>query len=169
MEFARRGRGVSLDALRGVARDIATNPIVFSLVLGLAGRMAGLELPALPERLLALLGQAAVPAALFALGMILSTFRLGGESRTLGIVMTLKLLALPALTYVLAAHVFALPPMFVAVTVLHAAMPVGANVFLFVTRYDRSTAAVSASILASTLTAVVTISVLLALLGAGGR
>jgi malonate transporter and related proteins len=169
MEFARRGRGLSLDALGGVAKDIATNPIVLSLLLGLAGRMAGLELPALPERLLALLGQAAVPAALFALGMILSTFKLGGEGRTLGIVMMLKLFALPALAYLMAAHVFALPPLFVAVTVLHAAMPVGANVFLFVTRYDRSTAAVSASIVASTLAAVVTVSVLLVLLGAGGR
>jgi hypothetical protein len=169
IEFARRGSAMSFNALGGVAKDLATNPIVFSLVLGLAGRAAGLELPAVPDRILALLGQAGVPAALFALGMVLSTFRLGGEGATLGLVAALKLFVLPALAYVLAAHVFALPPLVVAVIVLHAAMPVGANPFLFATRYDRSTGAISAAIVASTLAAVVTISTLLVLLGAGGK
>jgi malonate transporter and related proteins len=57
----------------------------------------------------------------------------------------------------------------VAVLVMHCAMPVGANPFLFATRYDRSPATISAAIVASTLVAVVTVSALLAALGAGGR
>jgi malonate transporter and related proteins len=169
IEFARRGRAMSFDALGGVAKDLATNPIILSLVLGLAGRAVGLELPAVPDRILVLLGQAGVPAALFALGLVLASFRLGGEGTTLGLVAGLKLFAQPATAYVLAAHVFALPPLVVAVVVMHAAMPVGANPFLFAQRYERSTSPISAAIVASTLAAVVTVSALLVALGAGGR
>jgi malonate transporter and related proteins len=169
MEIARRGRAMSLGALGGVVRDLAANPIILSLVFGLAGRVAGLSLPEMPDRMLQLLGQAGVPTALFALGMVLSTFKLGGEKVTLVAIGMLKLFAMPLAAYVLAQHVFALPPLFVAVLVMHCAMPVGANPFLFATRYDRSPATISASIVASTLVAVVTVSGLLVALGAGGR
>jgi hypothetical protein len=54
----------------------------------------------------------------------------------------------------------------VAVAVLHAAMPIGANAFLFANRYDRSAATISAGIVASTLIAVATTSVLLLVLAA---
>jgi hypothetical protein len=141
IEFARRGSAMSFAALGGVAKDLIANPIILSLVLGIASRGLGLELPAVPDRIFALLG----------------------------LVAALKLFALPALAYVLAAHVFALPPLVVAVIVLHAAMPVGANPFLFATRYERGTGPISAAIVASTLAAVVTVSVLLLLLGAGAR
>jgi malonate transporter and related proteins len=166
MEIARRGRAMSLGALGGVVRDLAANPIILSLVFGLAGRVAGLSLPEMPDRMLQLLGQAGVPTALFALGMVLSTFKLGGEKVTLVAIGMLKLFAMPLAAYVLAQHVFALPPLFVAVLVMHCAMPVGANPFLFATRYDRSPATISASIVASTLVAVVTVSGLLVALGA---
>jgi malonate transporter and related proteins len=168
MEIARRGRDMSISALGGVFRDLAANPIILSLVFGLAGRAAGVTLPAMPDRLFALLGQAGVPTALFALGMVLATFRLGGEKPTLAAICALKLFAMPALAYLLAQHVFGLPPLFTAVLIMHCAMPVGANPFLFATRYDRSPATISAAIVASTLVAVITVSALLAALGAGG-
>lgn len=169
MEIARRGRDLSLDALRGVVRDLLTNPVVLSLLLGLIGRAFGLSLPEMPDRMLLLLGQAGVPSALFALGMVLATFRLGGENASLFAIGSFKLLAMPALAYVMAQHVFGLPPLFVAVMVLHAAMPVGANAFIFATQYNRSPATTSAAIVSTTMIAVVTVSLLLAMLGAGAR
>jgi predicted permease len=164
IELARRGRAMSFTALSGVGRDLVVNPIILSMVLGVAGRLIGLELPAVPDRIIMLLGQAGVPTALFALGLMLATFRLGGEGAAVGAIAALKLLALPALAYVLAAHVFALPPLAVAVMVLHAAMPVGANPFLFAARYESSTGPISAAIVGSTLAAVVTVSALLVVL-----
>lgn len=169
MEIARRGRAMSFAALGGVARDLAVNPVILSLMLGLAGRTVGLSLPDVPDRLFALLGQAGVPTALFALGMVLSTFRLGGENRTLVAICGIKLLAMPIVAYVMAQHVFALPPLFVAALVLHSAMPVGANAFLFATQYGRSPATVSAAIVSTTMLGVVTVSALLVFLGIGGR
>jgi malonate transporter and related proteins len=161
MEAARRGRNISLDALGGVVRDLAANTIVMSLVFGLAGRALGLTLPAMPDKILALLGQAAVPVALFALGMALSAFKPAGEGRTLTLLTVLKLGLYPALAYVFSRHLFDLPPLWVALTVLMAAMPVGANAFLFASRYDRSAATVSAAIAVSTILAVATVSLLL--------
>jgi malonate transporter and related proteins len=167
MEVVRRGRAMSFAALGGVMRDLVTNPIILALVIGLLGRIAGLRLPHVPDQLLALLGQAGVPTALFALGMVLSTFKLGGERPTLGAIGVLKLVVMPAVAYGLAHHVFGLPPLVVAVLVLHCAMPVGANPFLFASRYDQSPATVSAAIVATTLVAVITVSaLLLALAGA---
>jgi malonate transporter and related proteins len=169
MELTRRGRAISPAALGGVLKDLALNPIVLSLVLGLAGRAMGLALPSVPDRILALLGQAAVPTALFALGMALSAFRPAGESRAIGVLAALKLGAYPLLAYVFAAHVFALPPLWVALATLQAAMPIGANAFLFASRYDTSSATISAAIAVSTIAAVGTVSALLLLLaGAGG-
>jgi malonate transporter and related proteins len=164
IELARRGRALSVASLGGVGRDLVANPIILSTVLGMAGRAVGLELPVVPDRIIMLLGQAGVPTALFALGLMLATFRLGAEGAVVGVAAGLKLLALPALAYVLAAHVVALPPLAVAVIVLHAAMPVGANPFLFAARYERSTGPISAAIVASTVIAVVTVSALLLVL-----
>jgi malonate transporter and related proteins len=164
IEIARRGRDISTDALKAVFKDLATNPIILSLVLGAAGRAAGLTLPDAPDRFIALLGQAGVPVALFALGMVLAGFRVSGETQTIAALSAFKLLALPALVYVSAAHVFVLPPQWTVVLVLQAAMPVGANVFLFAARYERSAPTVSAAIVVSTVVAVVTVSAMLLVL-----
>jgi malonate transporter and related proteins len=170
MEGAKRGRNISLSAFGDVARDLATNTIILAMLLGLLGRATGLVIPAVPDKILVLLGQAGVPVALFALGMALTNFRAGGESRTVGFLMLFKLALLPTFVYLLTAHVFALPPLWIAIAVLHAAMPVGANPFLFAQHYGRSAATISAAILVSTLTAVLTVSALLVfLLGMLGR
>lgn len=170
MEFAKQGRSLSLASLGDVMKDLATNTIILAMVLGLAGRAVGLKIPAVPDQILVLLGQAGVPTALFALGMALASFRIGGETRTVGLLLILKLALLPALVYVMAAHVLALPPLWIAIAVLHAAMPVGANPFLFASQHERSAATVSAAIVVSTLVAVVTVSgVLVVLLGMLGR
>jgi malonate transporter and related proteins len=164
MEVAKRGRAMSLASLGGVVKDLATNTIILSLVLGLGGRAMGLTLHAVPDRILALLGQAGVPTALFALGMALASFRVAGETKAIGLMLVLKLALYPALAYGLAAHVFQLPPLWTALVTLQAAMPVGANAYLFAARYDRSAATISAAIAVSTLVAVVSVSGLLVFL-----
>jgi malonate transporter and related proteins len=167
MEVAKRGKAMSLASLGGVVKDLATNTIIIALVLGLAGRAMGLTLPAVPDRIFMMLGQAGVPTALFALGMALASFKVAGETKAIGLMMVLKLALYPALAYVFAAHVFQLPPLWTALVVLQAAMPVGANAYLFAARYERSAATVSAAIAVSTLVAVVSVSGLLVVVLAG--
>jgi malonate transporter and related proteins len=170
MEAAKRGRDMSLTALSSVVKDLASNTIILSLILGLVGRAFDWSLPAVPDRILALLGQAAVPTALFAMGMALANFKGAGEGRSLGALALLKLGLFPALAYAFAAHVFVLPPLWIALVVLQAAMPVGANAFLFAARYESSASTISAAIAVSTLLAVITVSMLLlVLIGLTGR
>lgn len=168
MEAMRREAGGSaLKALSGVVLDLLRNPIVMSLVLGTAGRLAGLVLPPIVDRWLELLASAAIPAALFALGCSLARFEIKGQRGTLAVIMTVKLLLFPLLVYALARHVIELPAVWTAVAVLFAAMPVGANAFLFASKYERAVNSVSGSIAISTLIAVFTLTGLLYALRSG--
>lgn len=162
-----RGSGTVGYALLRVLGDLLRNPIVMALVAGTAARMAGLTLVGLPDRILAILGEAAVPSALFALGTSLVRFEIRGQRATLITMLVLKLLVFPAVAFALATVVFDLPPLLVAVVTMFAAMPVGANAYLFAARYERATGSVSAAVAISTTISAATVSAVLYLLGAG--
>lgn len=149
---------------RDLAKDLATNPIVFGVVLGSLWRATGLGLNEVPDKLLSMLGTAGIPASLFALGASLSRYSIRGDLDAMGLVLALKLLLFPVAAYILAVHVFALPPMAANAVVLLAACPTGANAFLFAQRYDSAVGPVSASVAAGTVIAAFTISVLFALM-----
>ena len=57
---------------------------------------------------------------------------------------------MPALVWVMAAHVFALPPVWVGTAVIMAATPTGMNAYLFAAKYDAGVASVSSTIVLST-------------------
>jgi malonate transporter and related proteins len=153
--------GSPLLALRGVLFDLLRNPIVLPLIAGTLWRFTELGIPRLLDRLLEMLAGAAVPAALFALGMSLAAYEIKGQTRTLSLIILLKMFAFPALVFVLGTWVFELPPLWLAIALLFAAMPVGANAFLFATRYERAVNSVSAAIALSTAIAVVTTAIVL--------
>jgi malonate transporter and related proteins len=148
-------------AIRAILLDLLRNPIVLALLIGSFWRVAALPVPLLADRLLALLAQGAVPAALFALGMGLSTYEIKGQTATLSVITLLKLFVFPAIAAVVSIYVFDLPTLWIAIMLLFTAMPVGANPFLFATRYERGIGSISAAIAVSTAIAVVTISMLL--------
>lgn len=162
---------LSLGAGRGwrrllpdTARSLAYNPIILALLGGIAYGQTGLALPGAAERFLALLGTAAAPCALFALGASLTRFELRGDLKeTLGIV-AMKLLVHPAVAALMAFQVFALPPLPAAVAILTAACPVGANVFIMSRQYDIYLGRSASAVLISTAASLVTLTLLLAIL-----
>jgi len=158
-----QGSTFQLTALAGVTRDVFLNPIVLPLILGTIGREAGLVLPSIADKLLSLLQQAAVPTALVALGTSLVSFQLKGQRATISVILLLKMLVFPALVF-FGTRGLDLPPVWIAVATVLAAMPVGANAYLFASRYDRAVGSTSAAVAASTAFAVVTVSVTLYLL-----
>ena len=165
-EWAGRGRGRPLAViLRDFVFGLAANPILASLAAGFLWRLAGLPLPEISDRVIALLGQAAVPSALFALGLALAGYSLRGQWTAMGVLVALKLALFPLAAYVMAYHVFALPPLAAAVVVLFAAMPTGANAYLFADRYGAAVAPVSGAIALGTALSVATISAVLWWLG----
>src|SRR3546814_14524619 len=67
-------------------KSLALNPIILALVADIAFGQSGLALPGAAERFLGLLGSAAAPCALFALGASLTAFKVRGsaEGRPVG-------------------------------------------------------------------------------------
>jgi len=152
-----------------VARGVVTNPILMALALGLVANRTGLTLPAVVEGFAELVGEAAVPCALFATGAALRGFRVRGALGLVAVLVALKGVVHPLIVVTLATQVFALPALFTAVAVLLATMPVGVNPYLFAARYGAAEAECATAIAVSTPLAIVTVSVaLIGLSLAGG-
>ena len=140
-------------------RTILFNPLVLAPLLGAAVPLGGLEVPGPAERFLVLLGDASAPCALVALGLFLAGERSPSRSehgRT-GALIACKLVAHPALAWVLAAFVFHLPPALTHAAVLLTALPTGTGPFILAEFYDREAAVTSNVVLVSTLISVLTV------------
>ena len=147
--------------------SLAKNAIVISLLIGALWRLTGLGLHPIPDKMLTMLADASVPTALFALGASLAGYSLKGAWDGMAALIGLKMLLFPFCLYLLTHFVFPLPPLYAKLAVLFAAMPTGANAFLFAQRHDEAVPAVSGSVALGTGLAAITASVLLYLMDAG--
>lgn len=162
-----RGEGISAAEQAGsVVREVLKNPIVMGLFLGLLFNRMGMALPGPLDRMTELLGGAAVPCALFAMGASLASYPVGSDGPPAAILATLKLVGHPLLVWVMAVPVLGLEGIWVPAAVLMAAMPTGVNVYLFGARYDAAASVAARTVLVSSTAAVVTLSILLVWLGA---
>jgi malonate transporter and related proteins len=141
-----------------VLLDLSRNPIMLAIGLGLLWRLTGLGLHPVVDRTVELLAQAGSPAALIALGINLFRFEVKGEKLGILAMSALKLLAMPAAAFVLA-KLLELPPLAAGVVVLFAAMPTGANAYIFAVQYQRLVNPVSGAVALGTLLAAVTLPV----------
>ncbi len=153
--------------LEGVARALRaalTHPVIVPILAGTAWNLVGLPRPAAVETALGWLAAAAAPLCLVLLGASLGHDGLGRALRAALAMSAVKLLALPLLAAGVAHFVFALAPLPLTIVVIAAAMPVGANVFLFAQRYRADSSTVAGAFVWSTLLAAPTLAVLLPLL-----
>lgn len=142
--------------VRTILARLFANPVLVAIVAGSLFRISGLELPQPVLATLKFLGDAAAPCALFATGMALRRYGLGGDTLLLSIVTALKLLVLPLLVFLLARYVFELPLLWVGVATVLAGCPTGVNAYLLAERYQMGTGLTSGAVLLSTLLASVT-------------
>ncbi len=149
-----RSEGGAAAKLPGMARKMLLHPIIVGILAGTAYRLTGLPIPAFAGSTMKLLADAALPTALFALGMTLRRYGLDAPVRILGTVALLKLIIQPAIVYWLAFHVLPMPPIWAAVGVLFAACPCGVNAYLLATRYKTGVALTSSALAATTALAV---------------
>ncbi len=148
-----------------VASSLLRNPLLMAPVLGAMVPFAGLSVPVAAESFLKLLGGAASPCALVALGLFLAAERGAGEQDFLAITLLVafKLVAQPVVTWILAGPVFGLSPLLAHVAVLLAALPTGTGPFMLAEFYQREAGITSAVVLVSTIASVLTVSGYLAL------
>lgn len=163
VEWARHG-SPSLVGFAKTAKGVATNPIVASIVGGALFGLTGLTIPEVIDQPLALLGQAAAPLALVALGMGLSEHRIGANWEVSLAICTIKLLVQPFVVWCLA-QALGLPTMETHVVVLLSSLSVGVNVYVMARQFKTLEGPVAASLVVSTGLATVTTTIVLALMG----
>lgn len=158
-------------AMIKVGSALVRNPILIAPLLGIAWASTGWELPAAPERFVELIGLAATPCALIAIGMFLAQSAIQGShsgafSRHIKRIVGLKLLAQPVVTAVLVLWVFDVPRLWAQVAILSAALPVGTGPYMLAQIYHRDAAVSARAILLSTIGSVMTISLVISWISA---
>lgn len=143
------------------------NPLLVALISGLTWSALDLPFPHWLDRVLALPAQSASPVGLFAAGMALSGVTIAGDLRHAGTAVVLKLLLLPALVYCVTSWLVPLPPMWVGVATLTAALPTGMVAYTFASQYGVGTRRAVTTVMISTALSALTLSSILAMLGVG--
>lgn len=158
MEFSRADGRSMAATTRVVVNTMFRNAISVGLALGLFVNLIGVATPEVMAAALDMLGRAALPAALFALGGILVRYKLRSNIAEAGMVSLLSLVVHPAITWFLVGPVFDLPLGYVQSAVMTAAMGPGVNAFIFATMYDRAKDTAASSVLLATAMSVLTAS-----------
>lgn len=149
-----------------VAKALANalkTPLMVGAAIGVTLSAFEVALPVPVATFLDLLGAAAGPCALFAMGLFLVNQSVTRGALEVGWLSTVKLVLHPLVGWWLAAVVLDLPPHQIAYVVIMSALPVGSLMFLVAERYGVFVQRAAASILISTVVSVATVSVVLEL------
>ncbi|WP_372525295.1 AEC family transporter [Piscinibacter sp.] len=165
----------ALSSMLRSLRSAATNPLPWAIVLGALFAATGLQWPGPLAQIVKMLGDSATPVALFTIGSVL--WRAGRHAHTRTPVRQylpvalFKLLIHPLLVLsmglVARAAGAAVPTFGLTVLVLAAALPSASNVSLLAERYGADNGRVARIIMASTVLAFASFSLLAWALGAG--
>lgn len=150
---------------RKVARVLARNPFLISPLAGLIYGQMDLGLPVPMDRFLTILGAAATPCALVAIGLQLVEAGERFQPLLVARLVGIKLLVQPAVAYVVAVHLWPMPPVWAATAVIMSALPTGTSAFLLAQLYGREAQTCSGTVLVSTIFSFFTLSMLLAWFG----
>lgn len=157
----REGR-MRLGMIRALALGLLKNPMIVSVVLGLAWGATGMSVPAPVNEFMTLLGAAATPCALFAIGGSLAN-KSAERLEVAGWLSFAKLVLHPAAVAFAAFVVFPVEPYAAGVMVAAASLPVAGNVFILAQHYGVAPQRVSTAILISTAISVLTVTAVIAL------
>jgi malonate transporter and related proteins len=112
------------------AFNVARNPLPVSIALGIVVSAIGLPLPTPVEKWLDLLGAAAAPCALFAIGLFLSDKSIKSGLAEAGLATLIKLLLQPLLAALVLPFFVDLGSVAGKVALLMASLPTAANAFV---------------------------------------
>lgn len=143
-------------------RNAVIHPVPLPIIAGLLYAQTGLGLPPVVDRPLQLLGNAFGPVALVLVGVTLAQTAVGAQFKGALAIAAVKTFVHPLLM-ALAGWAAGLRGLPLAVMVVAASLPIGANVFLFSQRYRKAEALVTASVAVSTALALLSVSAAMAL------
>jgi len=159
MSIAKEGR-LDITIFQTIGFGLLKNPMIVSMILGFAWSATNVPLPAPVNAFMTLLGAAATPGALFAIGASLAS----KSTERIEVALWLsfcKLVLHPAFVAVAAIWLFPLDPYSAGVIIAAAALPVAGNVYMLAQHYAVAPQRVSAAILVSTAISIVTVSLVI--------
>lgn len=133
--------------------------VVMALAAGVIWNFTGLGLATPIDRFLELLGSAAIPVALIAVGGRLAFIKISDNLTPALFIGAFKLLVMPLAVYGAAQYLFALPPLYVATLTLLSAMPTGVFAVVFAAQYQNAEAEASSAITVTTVLSALSVSV----------
>jgi predicted permease len=160
------GQGVRamLRTVLGAVRNAVIHPVPLPIIAGLLYAQTGWAIPEVVDKPLQWLGNAFGPLALLLVGVTLAGTTVGPHLRgALGLTLVKNLL-MPVLVAGLGL-LMGLSSLALVIMVVTAALPMGANVFLFSQRYAVAEELVTASIIVSNAAALFTVPLAMALVG----
>jgi predicted permease len=146
-------------------RNAVIHPVPLPILAGLLFAQTGLAIPAVIDRPLQLLGSAFGPLALVLVGVTLAHTKVGAHIKGAFAISLVKNALHPALMAAMG-WAFGLSGMPLTVMIVAASLPVGANVFLFSQRYHVAQELITASVAITTAIGLVSVSLVMAWLGA---
>jgi predicted permease len=144
-------------------RNAVLHPVPLPIVAGLLYAQTGWGLHPVIDKPLMLMGNAFGPVALVLVGITLSHARIGHQFASALKISLVKTVVHPALM-LSGGWLLGMRGLPLSVMVVAAALPVGANVFLFSQRYEKEEDVVTASVALSAVMALVSVSLVMALL-----
>ncbi|KQT50495.1 transporter [Methylobacterium sp. Leaf456] len=157
--FARYG-SARLSGL-GIARQIATNPLVVSSLAGIGFRMLGLHLPPGLEPAFRTLGAASLPLGLLCIGAALEFGAVRAWTGAIAGASAIKFLAMPAAT-VVSALIFGLDGPALTVALVFQVLPTASSSYIMARQLGGDAALMAGIIAAQTLLALAAIPLVLA-------
>lgn len=163
---ARHGR-LSFSIVPGILVGVLRNPMIMSMSLGLVWSGLSLTMPPPLDAFLSMLGAAATPGALFAIGASLAGRRAERLSPAAWLSFA-KLILHPLAITITALLIFRVEPFAAGVMIAAAALPVAGNVYIQAQYFGVAVQRVSTAILISTAASIVTIPLIIHWIAAGG-
>ena len=159
MEWARtRGEGLSVTRLtRTTVRAILSQPLVIGILAGFAVNLTGNPLPQVAWAAVDMIASTAIPLALFALGGVLTRYRIEGDLGPVVMVTLAALVVHPAVTWGLGRFVFDLEDAGLRSAVVTAAMAPGVNAYLFANIYGVGKRVAASAVLVATAGSILTV------------
>ena len=151
---------MSIRILETVGLGLVKNPMIVAMTLGLLCSGFDLTIPAPLNEFLAILGGAATPGALFAIGASLAT-KSAERIEVASWLTFCKLVLHPAFVAFGALFLFSVDPYSAAVLIAAASLPVAGNVYMLAQHYSVAPQRVSAAILVSTAISIFTVSLVI--------
>ncbi|MCR8825300.1 AEC family transporter [Pseudosulfitobacter koreensis] len=156
---AREGE-IKLGIIKAVAIGLLKNPMIVAITLGFIWSALRIPIPGPFNEFLGILGGAATPCALFAIGASLAS-KSAERLSVAGWLSFCKLVLHPLFVAFAALFLFSVDTFSATVIISAAALPVAGNIFMLAQHYGVAPQRVSAAILVSTAISIVTVSLVI--------